>query len=86
MSFDYIRHTKPSAAALLSLMSFFDRQGIPEKLIRHQPEASLNPDSELSDDSSAGETSEYDVDPEFEDSITTLRDYSFISISDYQRE
>ncbi|CAI7654833.1 unnamed protein product [Penicillium crustosum] len=80
MSFDHIRHTKPSAADLLSLMSFFDRQEIPEKLIRHQPEASLKPNLELSDDSSAGETSEYDVDPEFKDSITTLSDYSFISM------
>ena len=30
ISFDYILQTRPSAADLLSLMSFFDRQGIPE--------------------------------------------------------
>jgi hypothetical protein len=29
ISFDYIHQTRPSAADLLSLMSFFDRQGIP---------------------------------------------------------
>jgi hypothetical protein len=29
ISFDYILQTRPSAADLLSLMSFFDRQGIP---------------------------------------------------------
>ncbi|CAG7917172.1 unnamed protein product [Penicillium olsonii] len=34
MSFDHIRRTHPSAADLLSLMCFFDRQGIPENLIR----------------------------------------------------
>lgn len=38
ISFDYIRETRPSAAGLLSLMSFFDRQGIPEELLRAQPE------------------------------------------------
>lgn len=36
ISFDYIRQTKPSAADLLSLMSFFDRQGIPEALLRRR--------------------------------------------------
>ena len=38
ISFDHIRRTKPSAADLLSLMSFFDRQGIPESLVRNRPE------------------------------------------------
>ena len=33
ISFEYIRSDQPSAARLLSLMSFFDRQGIPEELI-----------------------------------------------------
>ncbi|KAJ5967735.1 Tetratricopeptide-like helical [Penicillium viridicatum] len=114
ISFDYIRQTKPSAADLLSLMSFFDRQGIPESLVRHRPKAnySSRSTSELLSDSSDGETSESDIVPEdysdeeasesdagpddssdretsesdtgpdFEDDITTLRDYSFISISE----
>ncbi|KAI4086952.1 MAG: hypothetical protein L6R37_008369 [Teloschistes peruensis] len=33
ISFEYIQMDRPSAAGLLSLMSFFDRQGIPEELI-----------------------------------------------------
>jgi tetratricopeptide (TPR) repeat protein len=33
ISFEHLRHYKPTAADLLSLMSFFDRQGIPETLI-----------------------------------------------------
>lgn len=33
ISFNYIRRVRPSAADLLALMSFFDRQGIPEKLL-----------------------------------------------------
>ncbi|OQD69321.1 hypothetical protein PENPOL_c002G04935 [Penicillium polonicum] len=99
ISFDYIRQTRPSAADLLSLMSFFDRQGIPESLVRHRPKASnrSRSTSELLSDSSDGEASEPDIVPEdysdgetsgsdtgpdFEDDITTLRDYSFISISE----
>lgn len=35
ISFDHIREIRPSAADLLSLMSYFDRQGIPETLLRH---------------------------------------------------
>lgn len=34
MSFDLIQQVRPSAADLLSLMSFFDRQGIPEDLLQ----------------------------------------------------
>ncbi|KAJ5160967.1 uncharacterized protein N7482_007971 [Penicillium canariense] len=82
ISFDYIRHTKPSAAELLSLMSFFDRHGIPEKLIRLHPVANCTSKSELLDNSSDRETSESDIGPVFEDDIITLRDYSFISISE----
>lgn len=36
MSFEHIRQSRPSAANLLSLMSLFDRQGIPERLIRNR--------------------------------------------------
>jgi tetratricopeptide (TPR) repeat protein len=36
ISFDHIRSTRQSAAGLLSLMSFFDRQGIQEALLRGQ--------------------------------------------------
>ncbi|KAJ5425957.1 Tetratricopeptide-like helical [Penicillium sp. CMV-2018d] len=80
ISFNHIRQTKPSAADLLSLMSFFDRQGIPESLVRYRPKANYRSrsTSELLSDSSDGETSESD----FRDDITTLRDYSFISISE----
>ena len=36
ISFDHIRRIRPSASNLLSLMSFFDRQGIPEVLVRNR--------------------------------------------------
>jgi len=38
ISFDYIREIRLLAADLLSLMSFFDRQGIPEALLRSRDE------------------------------------------------
>lgn len=36
ISFNHISRTRPSAADLLSLMSFFDRQGIPESLLQNR--------------------------------------------------
>jgi hypothetical protein len=82
MLFEYIRQTKLSAVELLCLMSFFDRQGILENLIRHQPKANYRSSSELLSDSSDRETSESDLGPDFEDDVATLRDYSFISVSE----
>ncbi|KAJ5213388.1 hypothetical protein N7449_000557 [Penicillium cf. viridicatum] len=81
ISFDYIRQTEPSAAELLSLMSFFDRQGIPEILIRPQPNVKCISRSNPRNDSSEGETSESDTGATFKDDIETLEDYSFISSS-----
>lgn len=67
---------------LLSLISFFDRQGIPDNLIRHQPKANGISSSELLSDAGDGETTESDLGPDFEDDIATLRNYSFISPSE----
>jgi len=36
ISFNHILQSRPSAADLLSLMSLFDRQGIPESLLRNR--------------------------------------------------
>ncbi|CAG8410992.1 unnamed protein product [Penicillium salamii] len=80
ISFDYIRQTKSSAAQLLSLMSFFDQQGILENLIRDRPKGNCISSSELPSDSSDGGTSDSDSGPDFEDDVTTLRAYSFISV------
>lgn len=88
ISFDYIRKTRPSATGLLSLMSFFDRQGIPEKLLRAQPEMEHTQqkhderyskrqvweDEDSASQSSAGNDG-------FEEDVQTLRDYSFISVN-----
>lgn len=82
MSFDYIRQTKPSAADLLSLMSFFDRQGIPENLIRHKPKAKGTLSLKRLNDLSDSEMSESDESPDFDDDVMVLRDFSLISVSE----
>jgi hypothetical protein len=46
ISFESIRHERPSAAALLSLMSLFDRQGIPKSLLYHHYEENEDEDFE----------------------------------------
>ncbi|KAJ5919053.1 hypothetical protein N7466_009996 [Penicillium verhagenii] len=78
ISFDYIRHTKPSAADLLSLMSLFDREGIADTLIRPPWIKDPISDSVTCDGSSDEESSDSDDGPDFEDDILTLKNYSFI--------
>jgi tetratricopeptide (TPR) repeat protein len=88
ISFDYIRVTRPSAADLLSLMSMYNYQGIPEYLLKARgsdarPGARLTSnldgaecDSSASSDASDDEGSEAD---DFEDDILTLENFHFIS-------
>ena len=94
ISFEHIQEIRPSAAQLLSLMSICDRHGIPECLLRIRTsedndtgssgrifdegnEIVKNEDS--SDHESEAGLSMDDLDNGFEDDITTLRQYSFIS-------
>ncbi|OCK85164.1 hypothetical protein K432DRAFT_343643 [Lepidopterella palustris CBS 459.81] len=87
ISFDYISQNKPSAAGLLSLMSFFDRQGIPEALLKIQdsPGNRVVKRDVRSDRYSSCENngenagSECGIDYDLEDDIDTLRSYSFIT-------
>ncbi|KAH8726854.1 hypothetical protein GQ44DRAFT_704911 [Phaeosphaeriaceae sp. PMI808] len=69
ISFDYIRSKRQSAADLLSLMSFFDRQGIHEALLRSQSGTANERVLAVS------------VNDRFEDDVLTLRDYSFITVT-----
>ncbi|KIM96837.1 hypothetical protein OIDMADRAFT_148058 [Oidiodendron maius Zn] len=84
ISFQHIRTKRRSAADLLSLMSFFDRQGIPEALLKssryHQNAAQQRGRSELEDAGSNGSDSESD--DTFEDDIAILRDYCLIIPND----
>ncbi|GKZ63423.1 hypothetical protein AnigIFM49718_011831 [Aspergillus niger] len=86
ISFDYIKKTRQSAADLLSLMSFFDRQGIPENLLRVNREIekgywSSGENVNDSSDEDTDDNSESDADDSFQWDIVTLRQYSFISAS-----
>ncbi|KAF1985806.1 TPR-like protein [Aulographum hederae CBS 113979] len=89
ISFDHIRLSRHSAVELLSLMSFFDRQGIPESLLRgrHEHDEAQQYDNNVLDDVDETDddvsSTDNDIDKdgdEFEADISTLRDYSFISI------
>jgi len=85
ISFDYILWARPSAADLLSLMSVFDRQGIPEVLLRTKQENAQQDQRGRSgnDDVDDGEDNETQssVNDDFEDDVLALRNYSFISVS-----
>jgi tetratricopeptide (TPR) repeat protein len=88
ISFEYIQQTRSSAADLLSLMSFFDRQGISEALLQRQasqggvqrspkePKQDIweSDEEETSSQSSAG-------DDQFEGDIVALRNFCFISVN-----
>ncbi|EMR84639.1 putative tpr domain protein [Botrytis cinerea BcDW1] len=95
ISFNYIRKIRSTAADLLSLMSFFDRQGIPEALLRssdthrnlHRNQKERSDDDDHSSISTAysdddtDKTSQSSINDEFEDDISLLQDYSFISVN-----
>ncbi|KAF2022695.1 hypothetical protein EK21DRAFT_40181, partial [Setomelanomma holmii] len=82
ISFEYLRHHRPTAADLLSLMSFFDRQGIPETLInggRRVERASTA--SNRREKSTRQQRRESDGDGvNFENDVGALRDLCLISI------
>ncbi|KAH8649328.1 hypothetical protein BX600DRAFT_388594 [Xylariales sp. PMI_506] len=96
ISFEHIREMRPSAADLLSLMCFFDRQGIPGLLLRtDQPEAPEdtgkidteekaddNDEENDNDETSLSGSIMTDEEDEFQEDIITLREYSFISESE----
>ncbi|OJJ95104.1 hypothetical protein ASPACDRAFT_36982, partial [Aspergillus aculeatus ATCC 16872] len=81
ISFDYIRQSRPTAADLLSLMSFFDRQGIPELLLRStiQEREKDGKITKHKDEKQVTKRST-DGDLDFEEDLRTLREFSFIAI------
>jgi hypothetical protein len=71
MSFEQIWQERPSAAKLLSLMSFFNSQGILESALqRHSREAARG----------AGLEDNEDADRAFDEDLDTLQAYSLVSI------
>jgi tetratricopeptide (TPR) repeat protein len=77
ISFERIRSERPSAADLLSLMSFFDRQGIPEDLLKPSEHAPGRDKAEEVD----SESSDGGTDDTFEDDIAMLRDYCLVNVN-----
>ncbi|KAH7140533.1 hypothetical protein B0J13DRAFT_527257 [Dactylonectria estremocensis] len=80
LSFNHIRSRRVSAADLLSLMSFFNRQGIPEWLLKlskgtvDAPQASLGASTD-----SESESGQSEIDSEFEDDVAVLREYYLVT-------
>lgn len=74
ISFNYIRDRWPSSAGLLSLMSFFDREGIPEYVLSApcQEKGELRGVQQHKDHESTPNWN-------FESDLVRLQDYSFIS-------
>lgn len=89
ITFHHLREKEPVAADLLSLMSFFDRQGIPTELLHAKSglpvvlkEARSSESREKA--SARSWTRESDIPgsaDRVEDAISILRDYSLISVS-----
>jgi hypothetical protein len=72
MSFEQIWQERQSAAELLSLMSFFNPQGIPESVLRrHSREAARG--AELKDNG--------DADSAFDEDLDSLQAYSLVSMT-----
>jgi tetratricopeptide (TPR) repeat protein len=93
ISFDDIREKWPLSADLLSLMCYFDRQGIPQEVLRVQPQQEeiqnllrLDDDDVGDNENNEGQdieddgTSETSNDGRFEEAVDQLLSYSFISL------
>ncbi|KAK8123166.1 hypothetical protein PG984_011836 [Apiospora sp. TS-2023a] len=77
ISFDHIRQVRPQAAELLSLMSFFDCQGIPSYILRGCRLRGCREEFCTGQDEISGYSGAFDED------MLLLRDYSFVSFSEH---
>jgi hypothetical protein len=82
LSFEHILQIRPSAADLLSLMSFFDRQGIPKAVLQSRPE---QPSTRLNHQERREESVGSDEeDDEFEDDLLALQNFCLVSVSTHR--
>jgi tetratricopeptide (TPR) repeat protein len=81
ISFEHVREIRASAADLLSLMSFFDHQGIVESALRISSGAQKTDEtsSRKRRRDSTDSDVQFEADYEFGEDIVILRDFSFIS-------
>ncbi|KAK0641772.1 hypothetical protein B0T16DRAFT_393999 [Cercophora newfieldiana] len=89
ISFDYIRARRPSTADLLSLMSYFDRQGIPGWILKRSGISqdtmrasglAQTEDEEL--DYNGSTTDGDNIDHEFDNDVAILRDCCLITANE----
>lgn len=82
MSFQHIRQKRESAGNLLALMSFFDRQDIPEWVLKNPDNQDAKPDQHTGEDSDAASitSSENDRVNSFEKDIDMLSNFCLISV------
>ncbi|KAF6803648.1 Kinesin light chain 5, partial [Colletotrichum plurivorum] len=74
LTFEQIKREQPRAANLLSLMSYFHAQNIPEYMLHDYNSGNIGSDER---DNENGETSNVD----FEDDLDVLRGYSLVTIT-----
>ena len=84
ISFNHIRSERPSAADLLSLMSFFDQQGIPESILKSSKQTKTATRASGSEDTedSGSDSSDNETDGGFDDDVAILRDYCLIVVNE----
>ena len=79
MSFEHLRQTHQSAARLLSFMSLFDREGIPDYLLRGRYVEEVNVENER-EKTNKNQRMDNQNEIDFEDDIATLRAYGLIGV------
>ncbi|KAM7215496.1 P-loop containing nucleoside triphosphate hydrolase protein [Rhypophila decipiens] len=83
ISFEHICSKRPSATDLLSLMSFFDRQGISESLLKDSDGAQgVKSNKKLEAGESESEDDCNNAEDMFEDDVAMLQDYCLVSTNE----
>ncbi|KAK2054988.1 purine and uridine phosphorylase [Colletotrichum caudatum] len=84
MTFEQIKREQPQAANLLSLISYFHAQNIPEYML-HGYKSSFSTAKEGNSDDDDIEKDETSNDRDFEDDLDVLRGYSLVTITNASR-
>nr|XP_036584338.1 Kinesin light chain 5 [Colletotrichum truncatum]KAF6793856.1 Kinesin light chain 5 [Colletotrichum truncatum] len=81
VTFEQIKRERPRASNLLSLMSYFNAQNIPEYMLYRYNSNPLKPQESDDNDKDDNDDDEADDNHDFEDDLDMLRSYSLISLS-----
>ena len=82
ISFEFIKKAYPQAAELFSLLSMFDNQSISQELVQQgNTNEQQHADAlEMNDGSGSEQSTDDDFDPDLEDKVTVLINYSLLSV------